>query len=108
MLDDGSLALVSRPAPPARPSAFAKRLSVPADADLRRESTQPLGEDGGLVVTVPRLRRQPARQQVPMPPRPVPIPVRRAAASDAPKQQERAMPTGATERNTKEQQQRAS
>lgn len=67
MLDDGSLALVGRPTP-SRPIAFAKRVPLPADAELRHARSQPDGR-GGLLVTVPRsLRRHApaARRHVPV------------------------------------------
>merc|ERR1712159_431641 len=53
MLDDGSLALVQRPSPAHHRHPFAKRVSLPADAELNRAQSQPDGS-GGLVVTVPR------------------------------------------------------
>jgi hypothetical protein len=72
MLDDGTLALVGRPAP-SRPQPFAKHVALPADSEPRRATSRPLGRnrgDGGLIVSVPRTRRTPA-------PRPVPVNVHR-------------------------------
>ena len=53
ILDDGTIALVGRPSP-TRPSGFAKKVSLPSDAMLRRATSEPLG-NGGLLVTVPRV-----------------------------------------------------
>ena len=72
ILDDGTIALVGRPSP-TRPSGFAKKVSLPSDAMLRRATSEPLG-NGGLLVTVPRVPRQSVERS-----RQVPIPVKHAA-----------------------------
>lgn len=64
ILDDGSVALVSRPSP-ARRSPFSKRVELPSDADLRRAQSEPL-RDGGLLITVPRVRAKATPRQVPV------------------------------------------
>lgn len=72
MLDDGTLALISRPAP-SRPQPFAKRVALPADSEPRRGTSRPLdgrGDDGGLLISVPRTRLTPV-------PRPEPVNVKR-------------------------------
>lgn len=95
MIDDGALALVGRPEP-SRPRAFAKRLSLPADAEVHHARAEDR-EDGGLSIIVPRMHRQaPAARQVPVnvkrtpPPQPAPAarvnkkPTAAAAAPAAP------------------------
>lgn len=53
MIDDGSLGLTGRRSAPSRGLPFAKRVSLPADADLRAARSQSNGR-GGLLITVPR------------------------------------------------------
>jgi len=71
-LDDGSLALVGRPAP-SRARPFAKRVSLPADAMTHRATSEQRGD--GFIVVIPRSR--PAAP----PPRQVPVNVKRPAPS---------------------------
>lgn len=89
VFDDGSLALVRQPNPHP-PSAFAKKLTLPADAVLRRATAQ-RKLHGGVLVTVPRVRRAPAAQPHPMPvpiksspPAPCTVPNRASAPSQPP------------------------
>lgn len=69
MLDDGSLTLVRRPAP-ARPTPFSKRVALPADAEVGRATTEPLGEHG-MLVCVPRIVRR--RSNEASAPRKIPV-----------------------------------
>jgi len=62
MCDDGSLALVRRPAP-SRSLPFAQRIALPDDADLRRATCEPVGKAGGLLVTVPKVTPPRAQRQ---------------------------------------------
>lgn len=78
IVDDGSLALVGRPSA-SRASPFSKRVELPSDADLRRAASESL-RNGGLLVTVPRIRRQPA------PAKQVPVSVARPSPRAAPRQ----------------------
>lgn len=81
MLDDGSLAYVGRVDDACRPAPFAKRVALPADADLRRATSKPRRhEGGGLTISVPRIARQPAKPQ----PRQIPINVKPAYSRAAP------------------------
>lgn len=79
ILDDGSVALVDRPAPP---TSFAKRVSLPSDAALRHARSRPDGR-GGLIVTVPRVRHSEAAgaRAVPVNVKRTPAPQQAAAAA---------------------------
>lgn len=85
MLDDGSLALARRHAP-TRPTPFAKRVSLPADAELHRARIQQ-DESGGMLISVPRTRRTTPRREVPInikrSPAPQPAPAAAAAKKPA-------------------------
>jgi len=101
VLDDGTLALVGRPAP-SRPTPFDKRVALPADAEPRRATSSDGNRgDGGLIVSVPRARRAraapaprhvesanvkrrpPAQQPPPEQPRPAAKATPAAASSDS-------------------------
>jgi len=89
LLDDGSVALVSKPSP-SRALPFAKKVSLPADAELRRATSESMRDGrGGLRVVVPRTRRtpvpvQPAATHKRSPPKPAPAPKPAAAPQPPP------------------------